>query len=189
MILLYTFENKKENIRISSDYQLFDSLLSVSYLIDDKEQELEDFYPFEPGKDILGTLFPLENLWTTTCFEIFLKNVNSNDYYEFNFNAKGDWNLFYFSNYRKRVENFKPELNIQMKTLQSHGRLLLVYSVDIKNLVNLKLPAQVNMAAVTKSKAGISYWSQKHNGLKPDFHDFKNFSLFLNSSEGKNSHG
>lgn len=189
MILLYTFENKKENIRISGDFQLKGSVLTVSYLVDDKDQELEDFYPVETGKEELGSLYPLENLWTTTCFEIFLKNQNGKDYYEFNFNSKGDWNVFYFSDYRKRVESFKPDLNIQMKTLQASGRPLLVYSFDIKNLVNLKLPAQVNMATVTKSKVGISYWSQKHNGQKPDFHDFKNFSLLLNSNEGKNNHG
>lgn len=185
MILLYTFENKKENVRISSDFQLDGTILTVSYLIDDKEQELEDFYPYEVGKEISGALFPLENLWTTTCFEMFLKNTNTSDYYEFNFNSKGEWNVFYFSDYRKRVESFKPNLNIKLKTLQAYGRPLLVFTVDIKNLVNLQLPSLVNMATVTKGKTGISYWSQKHNGQKPDFHDFKNFSLVLNSNEGK----
>lgn len=185
MILLYPFENKKENIRISSDFQLNGTVLTVSYLVDDKEQELEDFYPFEAGKEISGALFPLENLWTTTCFEIFLKNASTNDYYEFNFNSKGEWNVFYFSDYRKRVDTFKPNLNINLKTLWANGRPLLEFTVDINSLVNLKVPAHVNMATVTKGKAGISYWSQKHNGQKPDFHDFKNFSLVLNSNEGK----
>lgn len=185
MILLYTFENKKENFRISSDFQLNGSILKVSYLVDDSGKEIEDFYPFEVGKDSSGALFPLENLWSTTCFEIFLKNAITNDYYEFNFNSKGEWNVFYFSDYRKRVENFKPPLNITMKTSQSFGRPLLEFFIDIKNLVKLELPAYVNMATVTKGKAGISYWSQKHSGQKPDFHDFKNFSLILNSSEGK----
>lgn len=185
MVLLYAFENKKSNIRISSDFRLIGTQLDVSYLVDDKDEELEDFYPFEVKKNISGALFPLENLWTTTCFEIFLKNSNSTDYYEFNFNSKAEWNVFYFSDYRKRVESFKNPVGIEMQTHLVAGRPSLVYSFDISKLVNLKLPAQINLAAVTKSSTEISFWSQKHNGQKPDFHDPKNFSLILNSKEGK----
>lgn len=180
MVLLYTFENKKENIRISADYQLQGTQLIASYLIDDKDQELEDFYPFESGKTVLGSLFPLENLWTTTCFEIFFKNEKTSDYYEFNFNSKGEWNVFYFSDYRKRVEGTKNSVEVKMQTQTMAGRPLLIYSFDISNLVNLKFPSHVNLSTVTKGKAGISYWSQKHSGQKADFHDPKNFTLTLN---------
>lgn len=181
MVLLYAFENKKENIRVSADYQLQGTQLIASYLIDDKAQELEDFYPFESGTSISGSLFPLENLWTTTCFEIFLKNVEMPDYYEFNFNSKGEWNVFYFSDYRKRVESSKNSIEVKMQTQIIAGRPLLVYSFDISNLANLKFPSHINLSAVTKSKAGITYWSQKHNSQKADFHDPKNFTLTLNS--------
>mgnify|MGYP001243253844 CR=1 FL=1 len=180
MVLLYAFENKKENIRISADYQLQGTQLIASYLIDDKDQELEDFYPFESGKNISGSLFPLENLWTTTCFEIFLKNEKTSDYYEFNFNSKGEWNVFYFSDYRQRVGSSKNSVEVKMQTQVFAGRPLLVYSFDISNLANLKFPSQINLSAVTKGKAGITYWSQKHNGQKADFHDPKNFTLTLN---------
>lgn len=181
MVLLYAFENKKEHLRISADYQLQGSQLTASYLIDDKEQELQDFYPFEAGKTAQGSLFPLENLWTTTCFEIFLKNEKTSDYYEFNFNSKGEWNVFYFSDYRLRVEGFKNSVEINMHTQIMAGRPLLAYSFDISKLVNLKWPAQINLATITKGRVGISYWSQKHSGQKADFHDPKNFTLTLNS--------
>lgn len=181
MILLYAFENKKENIRISADYQLQGNLLSVLYLIDDKDHELEDFYPFEVGRTVAGSLFPLENLWTTTCFEIFLKNEKTSDYYELNFNSKGEWNVFYFSDYRKRVESFRSSVEVTMQTRLVAGKPSLAYSFDISNLVNLIFPSQINLSTVTKGKAGISYWSQKHSGQKADFHDPRNFTLTLNS--------
>lgn len=179
MILMYPFEDKKEKIRVSSDFSLNGNNFVVSYLIDDRESTLEDFYPFESDKEVAGQLFPLENLWTTTCFEIFLKNVNAKDYYEFNFNSKGDWNLFYFSDYRQRVDGYRSSIDLNMVIQAKGDQTQLSFKIDFKKLEKLKLPCVVNMATVIKTKAGVSYWSQKHSGVKADFHDFKNFSLKL----------
>jgi hypothetical protein len=185
MILLFPFEDRKEKIRISSQYELVGHLLDISYFVEDKEKRLDDFYPVESNKEILGTLFPLENLWTTTCFEIFLKNAAGENYYEFNFNSKGDWNVFYFSKYRERVSIEKVPLNLKMETQVYADRIILKYQIDLKKLPSLKLPCQVNIATVTKTDLGITYWSQKHSGQKADFHNPSNFSLNLNINEGK----
>lgn len=185
MLLLFPFEDKKEKVRLFSHYELVGAKLQISYVIEDNENELEDFYPLESGKEMFGSLFPLENLWTTTCFEIFLKNFKGDDYYEFNFNSKGEWNVFYFSGYRQRVKEHKVDLEIKMLSRSTNERHQLQFQFDIKKLTNLKLPCQVSLATVVKTHLGVSYWSQKHNGQKADFHDPKNFSVILNSSEGK----
>lgn len=185
MILLFPFEDRKEKIRVACHYELAGTILSVSYLVEDKAKALEDFYPVESSKEAQGTLFPLENLWTTTCFEIFLKNLNRDNYYEFNFNSKGDWNVFYFSKYRERVNIKKTTVDLIMETDVHFDRTSLKYRIDLEKLTNLKLPCQVNMATVTKTDLGLSYWSQKHSGQKADFHDSKNFSLILTTNEGR----
>lgn len=185
MLLLFPFEDKKEKVRVFGHYEISATFLQVSYVIEDKEHELDDFYPLESGAEVIGTLFPLENLWTTTCFEIFLKNVMSSDYYEFNFNSKGEWNVFYFSNYRQRVTGYKSNLGVNMVTRSLNERHQLQFQFDLRKLTHLKLPCQVNLAAVIKTSSVMSYWSQKHNRHKPDFHDPNNFNLILNINEGK----
>lgn len=179
MILMYPFEDKKEKIKISSDFILNENELIGTFQIDNYGVELEDFLPLVVGKEIAGQLFPLENLWTTTCFEMFFKNTSSNDYYELNFNSKGDWNVFYFSDYRQRVNNHKSNIELKMKILCKAERTNLSFRFDIRKMEKLKLPCAVNMATVLKTQSGNSYWSQKHNQAKPDFHDFKNFTLKL----------
>ncbi|MBL7542962.1 MAG: hypothetical protein JNL11_04055 [Bdellovibrionaceae bacterium] len=178
MILLYPFADKKEKIRISSHYELRDSVLHVSYLVDDKDHRIEDFYPVEPA-DGTGTIFPLENLWTTTCFEIFLKNSQEHDYYEFNFNAKGEWNIFYFSEYRQRKDILNHSLELKFAHQVTMERSRLNFQIDLKKLDKLKIPCQVNMATIVKTALGVTYWSQKHNDQKADFHDPNNFTLKL----------
>jgi hypothetical protein len=179
MILLYPFEDKKENIKISCDYSLNQQELNGIFLIDNYAVEIEDFYPLEAEKEMSGQLFPLENLWTTTCFEMFLKNRDSSDYYELNFNSKGDWNVFYFTDSRQRISSYKSFLDLKLKISNTGSRTKLTFRFDIKKMENLKLPCSVNMAMVLKTISGTTFWSQKHNGVKADFHDFKNFTLNL----------
>ena len=188
MILLYPFQAKNQNIKVSCHYLLVGAELQLSFFIEDKENQIEDFYPLEPGEK-KSLIFKDENLWKTTCFEIFFKNSNSADYYEFNFNSKAEWNLYYFSSYRERVSTFRNELIVMSQNQTDSGKRQLLFRFNIGKLVNLKLPCQINLAAILKINSEISYWSQKHNNVKPDFHDANNFILVLNSNEGGKNHG
>lgn len=186
MIPLYPFKNSKESIRLFSHYECTSGIFNLSFLVYDLKNQLLDFYPFSTG-ELLGKIYLQENLWQTTCFEIFFGNTNSPDYYELNFNSQGDWNLFYFTDYRQRKnESFDSvDLKIELEKLNSGYQLR--FQFEIKQLAKLKLPCKVNLAAVVKTNSEISYWSQKHSSQKPDFHDAENFSLFLN--EGNTNHG
>ncbi len=188
MIPLYSFHVKNYNFRVSSNYQLVGAELQLDFFVEDGQNQIEDFYPFAVGARKC-LIFKEENLWSTTCFEIFLKNSNSNDYYEFNFNSKSDWNLFYFSNYRERVTGHFPNIEVVSENQTDLVTKKLRFRFNIGKLERLKLPCQVSLAAVIKSNSEISYWSQKHNNIKPDFHDANNFTLMLNSNEGGKNHG
>lgn len=188
MIPLYPFQDRKEKIRLFSHFRVEGSILTLNFFVDDSHDELEDFYPLTIGENDTKVC-PSEDLWKSTCFEIFLKNRESADYYEFNFNSKGDWNLFYFSNYRERHKNLENVVDVSLVIEKNLNRTILIYRFDLKKLEHLKIPCQINISSVIKTKAEISYWSQKHNGTKPDFHDPENFSLKMNYSEGKKSHG
>ena len=188
MILMYPFREIKEKIRLFSHFEVNENILNLSFIVDDFKNEIEDLYPLTDGF-FQGKIFSNENLWQTTCFEIFLKNQSGDDYYEFNFNAKGDWNVFYFSKYRERVTDFNHSIQATTSVERKLNRTHLLFGIDLSELKKIKWPCLVNVSAVIKSKSENSYWSHKHNSEKPDFHDPNNFSLKLNlksiSSEGR----
>ncbi len=188
MIPLYPFHAKNYEFRVSSNYQLLASELHLDFFVEDVQNRIDDFYPLAPGER-KSLIFKNENLWSTTCFEIFLKNLNSKDYYEFNFNSKSDWNLFYFSSYRERVTGHLPNIEVVSENQPDSATKHLRFRFNIGKLEKLKLPCQISLASVIKSNSEISYWSQKHNSIKPDFHDASNFTLVLNSDESRKIHG
>lgn len=179
MIRLRPFQDNAEKIKIESRCEVMGGILTLVFSIEDLQRLIQDFYPIETHTEKIGIIYPAENLWQTTCFEIFLKNKQFPSYYEFNFNSSGDWNLFYFSNYRERVKNFSHSVKIKMSTQMINDKIQLRYILDLKELAHLKFPCQANLASVIREKSKISYWSQKHNKKTPDFHDPENFSLQL----------
>lgn len=181
---MYPFREINEKIRLFSHFEVNESILNLSFIVDDFKNEIEDLYPLTDGF-IQGKIFPKENLWQTTCFEIFLKNQSNDDYYEFNFNGKGDWNVFYFNKYRERANDFKHSIQTTTAIERKLNRTHFLFTIGLPELKKIKLPCLVNLSSVIKSKSENSYWSQKHNSQKPDFHDPSNFSLILTSNEGK----
>jgi len=45
-----------------------------------------------------------DELWKATCFEAFIKNPNSKEYWELNIAPSGAWNFYYFSDYKKDMQ-------------------------------------------------------------------------------------
>jgi hypothetical protein len=41
-----------------------------------------------------------DELWRATCFEAFVKNEKSKEYWEFNLSPSGSWNFYHFTSYR-----------------------------------------------------------------------------------------
>lgn len=122
-----------------------------------------------------------DGLWEETCFEFFIGVTNSPAYWEFNLSPNGNWNVYYFNDYR---EGMKPEtiftsLPFEFKTEEE------LLSLKIKvNLVSiLDNPQDLEIAITTVIKDddnNISYWALKHTGDKADFHRRDSFVKLLN---------
>ena len=119
-------------------------------------------------------------LWESTCFEIFIKHKDGDEYFEFNFSPNGNWNCFYFAKrgepLREAQINFNPKINHL-----EEGKL----TVEInKNCLGDGFweagCMQVNISAVIESKEGnLSYWALEHKDSEPNFHNFSSFVLNL----------
>ena len=107
-----------------------------------------------------------DNLWESTCFELFVAEVGKKEYTEINVSPSGDWNAYSFSDYRSGMTPNKEITNIGFFNAQNLTELNVGFSV------NSKIPKlALGISAVLKLNSGATtYWAYKHIGDKPDFH-------------------
>jgi hypothetical protein len=117
-----------------------------------------------------------DELWKTTCFEIFLGSSQALSYIEINLSPSGDWAVYQFADIRtgmSRIESAKVEISTKMteweRSLSAH--ILVPELSDI-----IKAEYHVGATAVLDWEAQIQeYWALQHSAVKPDFHQRKDW--------------
>jgi hypothetical protein len=118
-----------------------------------------------------------DELWNSTCFELFARTKGSEEYIELNFSPSFQWAAYAFSGYRTgrcTLPTHDPEIWI--------SRPGDWFFLAVEALPDLGLePLQFGISAVIEEEDGIkSYWALAHPpGDKPDFHDPACFALEL----------
>jgi hypothetical protein len=118
-----------------------------------------------------------DGLWNTTCFELFLRQPGSSNYFEFNFSASSEWAAYRFDNYREGIADWdtqRPEIGDDAS--ETHFALE----------ATITLPPRGNgvweasLSAVIHEPGDIkSYWALNHPKGPPDFHHRDCFALKL----------
>jgi hypothetical protein len=121
-----------------------------------------------------------DDLWQTTCGELFLKDRAGPGYREFNFSPSGRWAAYRFSDYRAGMSDADdPAIEIS----SGSGQFLFVFTalLDASALEGSEVAA---LTAVIEEKDGTkSYWAVAHPPGKPDFHDPACFAFVLPARE------
>jgi hypothetical protein len=134
-----------------------------------------------------------DELWKSTCLEIFVGSSQGAGYLELNMAPSGDWNLYAFDQYRtamRPAQNPHPPLVKMVRSasgdaIEFHGSLKKAADSQGKNPCDihelLSSPGLVMGAtAVLEYKTGErEYWALAHAGEKPDFHLRESFRLAL----------
>lgn len=130
--------------------------------------------------EIVGRTAPdrRDELWKTTCFELFIGTNVDSHYLEYNFAPSRQWAAYKFSDYRAEMGELDASTP-QIEVVQGDH----ILSVT----VSLQLPEQywdgalrVGISAILAAKTGaISYWALAHPPGKPDFHHKDCFALQL----------
>lgn len=108
-----------------------------------------------------------DELWKTTCFELFLLNARGH-YREFNFSPSGHWAGYAFSGYRDQTGN--AALRDWPRIEHDSGATIFVQTVFLP-LEVLEGAERAALCAVIEEAGGrLSYWALDHAGAKPDFH-------------------
>ena len=183
MLSLVPFQTPSDiDLRISAQLQLGERSLILFYLLEGQWDSLS----FPQTAKTPGFQ---DELWKTTCFEIFLQRAGELDYQEWNFSPSGNYAHYHFLKYRERTVDVPPQ-KLQSPIIIDKQDQIWKLKVEIpwETVGSSRLTEKWNysLAAVThdKIKNERHYWALTHAGPKPDFHDARSFtgSLEIRSS-------
>lgn len=118
-----------------------------------------------------------DNLWQTTCFEIFWQPLGDTAYREFNLSPSGQWAAYDFDSFREGMRD-APVGSIAIACSHDGAELVLQASIA----ADLPLPAQVALNAVVEHRdGGKQYWALAFPPGKPEFHSEANRQLIVES--------
>ncbi|WP_455220277.1 DOMON-like domain-containing protein [Kaarinaea lacus] len=121
-------------------------------------------------------------LWTTTCCELFIGGTGQTRYWEYNLSPSHDWAIFSFTNYRtNKTDDFSiPEPGISTKIDKDREFELNTIVALPGSLIGHKL--DIGISSIIQDKAGdIYYYALSHPGEQPDFHDRNCFTIHINT--------
>lgn len=106
------------------------------------------------------------NLWQTTCFEVFWQPEGSSLYHEFNLSPSTQWAAYEFDNIREHQRDSKDS-SIRIECTQSDRTFDLIADIESK----LAVPARAALTAVVELDRGsLQYWALAFEPGRPDFH-------------------
>ena len=118
-----------------------------------------------------------DELWRTTCFELFVQEPPHTAYREFNFAPSTQWAAYRFTGHR---EGMMPATEIAAPRIDAQtnaGTFKLKALLELPNLANA---TRLAISAVIEETNGRkSYWALAHPPGKPDFHHAAGFALDL----------
>lgn len=119
-----------------------------------------------------------DELWRTTCFELFLMPGEGPAYCEFNLSPSERWAAYDFSAYRDGMAERPAEREPQ--TMIRQGSTFAIFDAAIPLSALPSADSRMNLAAVIEEEGGtVSYWALAHPAGKADFHDPACFTATL----------
>lgn len=116
-----------------------------------------------------------DNLWQTTCFEIFWQPLGGSAYREFNLSPSGQWAAYDFHSFREGMRDAPVEA-IAIACAQDDSGLILKASIA----ADLPDPAQVALNAIVEHADGSKqYWALAFPPGRPEFHSEANRALIV----------
>ena len=120
-----------------------------------------------------------DNLWKTTCFELFAREPGHPDYAEFNFSPSRQWAAYHFGSYRESMNELDVDKipDIGLDASETHFALEALVELPVAwraAALDLALSAVIEETDGTKS-----HWALAHPPGPPDFHHPDCFQLML----------
>jgi hypothetical protein len=117
-----------------------------------------------------------DELWKTTCLEVFVSESESTEYWEVNLSPSKDWNMYHFDGYR---EGMKQEARVSSLEIQVMDKTLLAvvplapFGIEPGKILELGVTAVIDNLL----DGDQSFWALIHTGSQADFHRRDSFVL------------
>lgn len=119
-------------------------------------------------------------LWEHTCCEFFLGLKGSTKYWEFNLAPSGNWNVFYFPDYRQDIGEEMIFTSLPYTVLQQSDSLELNLEFDLNKIISAEQDLEVGITSVIENQyQQLSYWALTHPANEADFHNRDSFIIAL----------
>ena len=119
-----------------------------------------------------------DELWKTTCFEMFLSPLEGEAYSEWNLSPSERWNAYDFSGYRDGMSE-RPVPREPACTMRL-GSSFAIFDAALPNSALPDAPSAMGLTCVIEEEGGIkSFWAMDHGKDQPDFHDASCFRAEL----------
>lgn len=111
-----------------------------------------------------------DDLWKTTCFEIFWQPIEGRAYREFNLSPSGRWAAYDFDGFREGMCDSPVEtMAIGSSHAAANGQGEFVLKASI--VADLPTPAQIALNAIVENAdGGIQFWALAFGPGKAEFH-------------------
>ena len=120
-----------------------------------------------------------DNLWQSTCFEMFWAEDGKKNYWELNLAPNGGWNVYAFTDYRTGMRREERIAEPLIETTRTPGSFSLTTELGIGNL-HAGAPLRVGVSGVLEHRdTRLSYWALAHPKETPDFHAPQFFLLLV----------
>lgn len=156
--------NSLPDIKIDTNISRQNTTLKLRYLLQGDLQQV--ILPTANNK-----VERKDNLWQTTCFEFFLAVFHSRQYWEFNLAPTGDWNVYYFTNYRRGIKPASSFNSLPFTTKTNNSTYQLEIEINLRSIIAGNTFLELAVATVIEdTNHNLSYWAITHPGTQADFH-------------------
>ncbi|WP_127715941.1 hypothetical protein [Halobacteriovorax sp. HLS] len=167
---LKPYKESDLQVHLQAEFLLKDKIIELRFELRDPHCKV-NLEQLNVAKRVIG-------LWEKTCFEFFILNTKSKDYYEFNFSPSSDWNCFYFSKKGDPLNEYTQIESIETEALKTNESYQLTVKLHADSFHNEFLKPEfmkIALTSVLKSNEELSYWAISHQDLRPNFHHFDSF--------------
>jgi len=110
-------------------------------------------------------------LWKSTCFELFIANEQSEEYYEINISPFKQWNIYHFDGYKKGMKEFKKVSEPIIQMTKENYNYKLSFEIEFNQKIFNNEGLSFNLATIILDKNNLRHFYTMYPRKTADFHN------------------